>query len=123
MEIPLTTSPVSPPYKLRRPFEINGKLISELITDLEDVPGSIIDAAYDEHSIRTQTNPAHTDQKLPLVIVAKANGLIFEDLDSKLMGGDKMRIYHKIERFFTELDSGENGAAAPSDSSTIPNPT
>ena|SRR5271166_3924577 len=115
----LTNNHVSPPYKLRRPFEINGKLLESLIVDFEDVPGRTIDAGYDEHNVRKSTNPAHTDQKLPLVLVAKANGIIFEELDAKLMGGDKLRIYGKVERFFSGLASEETSLAA---SSIMPTP-
>jgi hypothetical protein len=107
-------------YKLRKPFDNNGKTITELNVDFDDVPAELLISAYEEHAVRKSTSPGYGDQMLPLLLVAKTNGMIVEDLRSKLKGGDYLRVIKRVETFFDSVDSGANGDSA---SSITPAPT
>ncbi len=93
-------------YTLRKPFDLNGKTITELNIDFDEVSADRLISAYDEHATRRSTTTAgYGDQMLPLLLVAKMNGIIVEDLRSHLKGRDYLILIRKVESFFESLDS------------------
>ncbi len=92
-------------YTLRKPFELNGKTVTELNIDFDEVSADRLISAYDEHATRRATGAGYGDQMLPLLLVAKMNGIIVEDLRSHLKGRDYLILIRKVESFFESLDS------------------
>jgi len=95
-DIPLKT------YKLIRPFEINGKKVTELILDMDALSADEVISTQNDHLSLSRANPAHNDAYLPFMYVSKMNKMIIRDLTSRLSGGDALKIGKIVESFFVD---------------------
>ena len=101
---PNTDAPLAT-YKLRRPFEINGKKVTELILDMDALSADDILSVQDEHAAFLKSNPAHTRARLPFMYVAKMNGMIVGDLTARLKGNDVSAVLDAVGSFFSGTGS------------------
>jgi hypothetical protein len=92
-------------YKLRRPFEINGKRVTELILDMDALSADDILSVQDEHAALLKSNPAHTRARLPFMYVARMNGMIVGDLTARLKGNDVSAVLDTVGGFFSGTGS------------------
>ena len=98
---PNTDAPLAT-YKLRRPFEVNGKKVTELILDMDALSTEDIISTQNEHLSLSRANPAHNDAYLPFMYVARMNKMIVGDLTARLVGGDGLKIGKIVESFFVD---------------------
>jgi len=98
---PNTDAPLAT-YKLRRPFEINGKKVTELILDMDALSADEVISTQNEHAARSKADPAHSVAYLPFMYVAKMNQMIVGDLTSRLGGGDALKIGKIVGNFFVD---------------------
>ena len=101
--VPNTDAPLTT-YKLRRPFEINGKKVTELILDLDSLSTDEYLAAQDEHEALSKSDPGYRDSKLLYMCVARMNGLNVRDLTREMKAGDALRVANIVGSFFTNTD-------------------
>ena len=92
-------------YKLRRPFEINGKRVTELILDMDALSADDILSVQDEHAALLKSNPAHTRARLPFIYVARMNEMIVGDLTARLKGNDVSAVLDTVGGFFSGTGS------------------
>jgi len=98
---PNTDAPLAT-YKLRRPFEINGKKVTELILDMDALSADEVISTQNEHLSRSRADSAHNDAYLPFMYVSKMNKMTVGDLTSRLSGGDALKIGKIVESFFVD---------------------
>jgi len=97
-DVPLAT------YELRKPFEINGKKVTELILDLDALSTNEYLAAQDEHEELRKSDSSYRDSKLLYMYVARMNGLNVRDLTREMKAGDARRVSIIVGSFFTDTD-------------------
>jgi len=92
-------------YKLLRPFEVNGRKVTEIVLDMDALCANDILSVLDEHAALLKSNPAHTRARLPFMYVARMNGLIANDLTARLKGNDFANILDEVGHFFSNTGS------------------
>ena len=101
---PNTDAPLAT-YKLRKPFEFNGRKITELVVDMDALSTEEVISVQNEHLSLSRANSAHNDAYLPFMYVARMNKMIVRDLTSRLSGGDGLKIGKIVESFFVDTTS------------------
>ena len=101
---PNTDAPLAT-YKLRRPFEVNGKKVTELILDMDALSTEDIISTQNEHLSLSRANPAHNDAYLPFMYVARMNKMIVGDLTARLKGNDVSAVLDTVGGFFSNTGS------------------
>jgi len=86
-------------YTLLKPFELNGKQVTELVLDMNAISTEEFLSAIDEAENIPNTTPSRKEALFPFVLLAKMNGMIFYDLVSRLRGGDAVVIIRSIKSF------------------------
>ena len=92
-------------YKLRKPFEFNGRKVTELVVDMDALSADDILSVQDEHAALLKSNPAHTRARLPFMYVARMNGMIVGDLTARLKGNDVSAVLDTVGSFFSGTGS------------------
>lgn len=91
--------------KLKRPIVINEKTIESLSVDFDSLTGKDLKKIYVEHNARLEAKaPDYTAEDLPMLFVARVNGVIADDLISKLCASDYLRTRNRVGSFFEALD-------------------
>ena len=90
-------------YTLSKPFTIDGKELKELRLDLDDLSYTDIKAIYTEHATRVQNDANYDNKDLPVLLVARASGVIFDDLRANLCGTDALRLMARAGSFFSDM--------------------
>jgi hypothetical protein len=91
--------------QLKRPIDINGKTIESLNVDFDGLKGSDLKRIYVEHNARIDSKASdYNAEDLPMLFLAKLNGVIADDLISKLCASDYLRARNRVGSFFEELD-------------------
>ena len=86
-------------YTLLKPFELNGKQVTELVLDMNAISTEEFLSAIDEAENIPKATPSRKEALFPFVLLAKMNGVIFYDLVSHLRGGDAVVIIRSIKSF------------------------